>query len=170
MLIFTCLKNGVMPDGKGRHGCGNLSSGQRTDGVVSIGPGRTAAKICGTECQLALSGLQGNIIRGAVLLDFIGFQQGGLQGRAGRGHVQVGGLTEHFKSVLRPGSFLPEITVDALLQRGGLADIEQIAVGAPHAINSGFFRQAQANGTFHGIDTRRWFSGGGAIQPDGELA
>ena len=80
------------------------------------------------ETLAALSLLQGDIVRGAILLDFIRLQHGGFQRRAGLRHLQFGSLTEHLQGMFRLGSFLSKITVNALLQGRRFADIKQIVI------------------------------------------
>ena len=60
---------------------------------------------------------------------------------------------------------MPEIAVDALLERSGLADVKQILVGAQHSINTGFFRQAKADFRLHRVDTADPLLRCGATQP-----
>jgi len=87
-----------------------------------------------------------------MTFDLVGFLHGCFQGRSGQGKIQLLGLGQHFQRVFRMGRFGPEIAVNTLLERFGLADVKQVAVGTQHPIDAGFSRQSQSFFGSHGIN------------------
>src|SRR5262245_5872994 len=78
-----------------------------------------------------------------MLLDFVSLDEGRLEGAWHDIERDPTRLRQHLERPLGHAMLLPKVAVDAMTQRRGLADIQDIATRPKHAIDTGCIRQRE---------------------------
>ena len=79
---------------------------------------------------------EGDVVGWSVPLDFVRLEERGLEGTGGDLERDRARLRQHFKRSFVRAGLLPEVAVDAMVERRRLADIQDAAVGPKHPIDA----------------------------------
>jgi len=93
------------------------------------------------EPNCAIVDGQGEVVRRAVPLDFVSLEERRLERSRCDVERDRASLRQHFERSFVQAVLLPKVAVDPIVERRRLADVQDVATRAQHAVDAGTLRE-----------------------------